>query len=76
MKLIILFSIIARSSSPVGVETVDESFFEEDDFQTNNSTPIDMFLDDVFEDDEDFKFTPQAVPKQQPLNKPSDVIPS
>ena len=60
----------------MGVEKVDESFFEEDNFATDESTPIDMFLDDVFEDDEDFKFTPQAVPKQQPLNKPSDVIPS
>jgi hypothetical protein len=60
----------------VGVETVDESFFADDNFETPESTPANMFLDDVFADDEDFKFTPQVVPKQQPLNRPSDVVPS
>jgi hypothetical protein len=34
-----------------------------------------MILDDIFADKEDFKFSPQVVPKQQPNNRPSDVMP-
>jgi hypothetical protein len=53
----------------VGLETVDESLFADDNSETQESTPIGMFLDDdIFPDDEDFKLKPHAVPKQQPLN--------
>jgi hypothetical protein len=39
-------------------------------------TKVDVFLNDGFENDEDFKFSPQVVPKQQPRNRPTDIIPS
>jgi hypothetical protein len=33
-----------------------------------------MFWDDIFADYEDFKFSPQVVPKQQLNGRPSDVV--
>jgi hypothetical protein len=73
--LAISFFISVRPSSPVGVETVEESFFADDeDFQP--ITKVDVYLNDVFENNEDFKFSPQVVPKQQPKNIPTDVVPS
>jgi hypothetical protein len=37
---------------------------------------LNKFLDDIFADDEDFKLSPQVVPKQQPNDRPSNVVPS
>jgi hypothetical protein len=59
----------------VGAEMVEESFFADDeDFQP--VTKVDVFLNNVFENNEDFKLSPQVVPKQQPRNRPADVVPS
>jgi hypothetical protein len=58
---------------PVGIETIDTYFSEDDDYE---ATPVDVFLDGVFENNEDFKFLPEVVPKQQTHNMPTDVVPS
>jgi hypothetical protein len=67
--------LIKLSFSFLLVRSVEESFFT-DDNGCQPVTKIDMFLDDVFEPDEVFKFSPQVVPKQQPRNRPTDVVPS
>jgi hypothetical protein len=58
------------------VEAVDKEFFAQDAYATDDSTPVDMVLDDDFEENEAFKFSPRVVPKQQPSERPSDVVPS
>jgi hypothetical protein len=53
-----------------------KSFYANDNFETQESTPINMFLDDFFAADEGFKFSPQVlVLKQQTNNRSSDVVP-